>query len=100
VDDRSGEVNRLVPRLTDANEQIRADVVMQLGRLRSDRAVDPLAATLSGDGSPTVREAAARALGLTGSTRAIPALQRAALSDASAQVRSSAQFSVEVLQTH
>jgi HEAT repeat protein len=71
---------------------------MQLGRLRAQRAIDPLAATLAGDKSAAVRDAAARALGLIGSPKALPALRRAAQLDADKDVRRSAQFSVEVVQ--
>jgi HEAT repeat protein len=58
-----------------------------------------LAATLAGDRSPVVRESAARALGLIGSAQALPALQRAAQADSDRDVRRSAQFAVEVIQT-
>jgi HEAT repeat protein len=85
--------------LADADERVRSDSVMQLGRLKATQAVDPLAATLAGDRSATVREAAARALGLIGSPSAMPALQRAAQSDNDRDVRRSAQFAVEVIQT-
>jgi len=58
-----------------------------------------LAATLAGDQSPAVRDAAARALGLIGSTKGLPALQRAAQVDNDRDVRRSAQFAVEVIQS-
>ena len=85
--------------LTHADEHQRAESVMQLGRLKAQRAVDPLAATLSGDSSPVVRETAARALGLIGSAQALPALQHAAQSDSDRDVRRSAQFAAEVIQS-
>ncbi|MGE3809671.1 MAG: HEAT repeat domain-containing protein, partial [Gemmataceae bacterium] len=84
--------------LRNQDERVRTDSVMQLGRSKSTRAVDPLAATLAGDQSPTVREAAARALGLLGSPQALPALQHAAQADADRDVRRSAQFAAEVIQ--
>lgn len=85
--------------LTNPDDHVRADSVMQLGRLKAQRAIDPLAATLTGDRSPAVREAAARALGLIGASQALPALQHAAQSDSDHDVRRSAQFAVEVIQS-
>jgi HEAT repeat protein len=85
--------------LADPNERIRADSAVQLGRLKAHRAVDPLTATLAGDQSPLAREAAARALGLIGDVRAMPALRRAAQVDIDATVRSSATFAIDVIQT-
>jgi hypothetical protein len=96
-DDRQGEIDRQLLMLRDPGEQVRADAAMALGRMHADRAIDPLAATLSGDSSPKVREAAARALGLLGSQKALPALQRAAQADGSRDVRSSAQYSIDVV---
>jgi hypothetical protein len=98
-DDRSAETERNLPLLASPDEGVRAEAAIQLGRMRAERAVDPLAATLAGDGSPAVREAAARALGLIGSPRALPALNRAAQADADRDVRHSARFAVEVIQT-
>jgi HEAT repeat protein len=70
---------------------------LQLGRLRAAEAIDPLAATLAGDSNPRVREAAARALGLIGSQKALPALQQAAQTDSDPTVRHSAEFSIDVI---
>jgi hypothetical protein len=92
------EADRHLQLLRDPNEQTRADSAIQLGRLRETRAVDPLAATLAGDRSPLVREAAARALALIGSRGALTALQQAALADNDRDVRHSAQFAIEVIQ--
>jgi HEAT repeat protein len=92
------DADRLLQQLTNADERVRADCVMQLGRLKVVKAVDPLAATLAGDRSPTVREAAARALGLIGSPKALTALQNAALADGDRDVRHSAQFAMDVIQ--
>jgi HEAT repeat protein len=46
-----------------------------------------------------VRESAARALGLIASTKGLPALQRAAQVDEDRDVRRSAQFAIEVIQS-
>jgi HEAT repeats len=93
------DVNHHLQMLADADERVRSDSVMQLGRLKATQAIDPLAATLAGDRSATVREAAARALGLIGSPNALPALQRAAQVDNDRDVRRSAQFALEVIQS-
>lgn len=93
------EVNRFLQQLRDPDERVRADAVLQLGRFKALSAVDPLAATLAGDRSPMVREAAARALGLLGSPKALPALQHAALADPDRDVRHTAQFAVEIVQS-
>ncbi len=93
------EVDRNLKLLTDAKDQVRQDAVMQLGRTKAARAVDPLSATLAGDRSPAVRDAAARALGLIGSERALPALIYAAQADTDRDVRHSAQFAVELIES-
>jgi epoxyqueuosine reductase len=93
----ASDVDQQLAKLRDSSEQVRMDAVMQLGRMRADRAIDPIAATLAADPSPSVREAAARALGLIGSQKAMPALQRAAQADSSAQVRGSAQYAIDVV---
>lgn len=85
--------------LANSDDNVRAESVIELGRMKARRAVDPLAATLSGDRSPMVRETAARALGLIGSPQALPALQHAAQADSDRDVRRSAQFAVEVIQS-
>src|SRR5262249_5883046 len=72
----------------------------ELGRMKADRAIDPLLAALAGDRSPVVRDAAARALGLIGSPRALTALLHAAQADNDRDVRHSAPFAVEVIQTN
>ncbi|HEV3256221.1 MAG TPA: HEAT repeat domain-containing protein [Gemmataceae bacterium] len=100
ADGSEADVERHLQLLADPDERVRADSVMQLGRMRAQRAVDPLAATLAGDRSPTVRDAAARALGLIGSPQAIPALQRAAQADNDRDVRHSAQFAIDVVQSN
>jgi hypothetical protein len=85
--------------LRSPDENIRRNSVLELGRMRAQQALDPLAATLAGDQSPVVREAAARALGLIGSPRALPALLHAAQADSDRDVRHSAQFAVDVVRT-
>jgi hypothetical protein len=92
-----GQGEELLQLLNDPDERIRSEAVIQLGRLKLDRAVDPLAATLAGDKSPLVRDAAARALGLIGASRALTALIYAAQADPDHDVRRSAQFAVEII---
>src|SRR5262249_17392608 len=89
--------NYLAP-LRTPDGRVRLEGGPQLGRMRAREAIDPLAATLAGDLSPRVREAAARALGLIGTTQAAPALQRAVQMDCDPSVRQSAQFSLDAIQ--
>ncbi|HXG11712.1 MAG TPA: HEAT repeat domain-containing protein [Gemmataceae bacterium] len=96
--ERQSDIQQNLQRLSDPDERVRAEAALQLGRLRAQRAVDPLAATLAGDASPAVREAAARGLGLIGSPRALPALRRAAQADSDRDVRHSAMFAIDVIQ--
>jgi hypothetical protein len=98
--DNPAEVDRNLQLLTDPSDQVRADAAMQLGKLKAERAIDPLAATLSGDRSAAVREAAARALGLIGSARGLTALKYAAQADSDRDVRHSAQFAVEIIHSN
>jgi hypothetical protein len=98
-DEPKTDIEQLLQRLSSPDERIRGEAAIQLGRQKITRAVDPLAATLAGDGSPAVREAAARGLGLIGSTKALPALRRAAQVDTDRDVRNSATFAVDVIQT-
>src|SRR5581483_12359107 len=85
-------VDQYLQLLSNSEESTRRDAVMELGRLKAEAAVDPLTATLAGDASPVVRDAAARALGLIGSPRALTALIHAAQADQDRDVRRSAQF--------
>jgi HEAT repeats len=96
---QNGDVERHLQLLADPNDQVRIESVLQLGRLSAQQAIDPVAATLAGDRSPAVREAAARSLGLIGSPKAIPALQRAAQMDPDRDVRHSAEFALEIVQS-
>jgi hypothetical protein len=99
-DDRQTEITNNLEHLRNPDEQARADAVTRLGRLKALRAVDPLAATLAGDPSVKVREAAAKALGLIGSPKSLPALQRAAKNDADHDVRHTAQFAIELVEAN
>jgi len=100
ADDRQADIARRIEHLSNPNAQARADVAIELGRMKADKAVDALTGTLASDTSPVVREASARALGLIGSPRALPALQRAAQADADRDVRNSARFAADVIQTN
>ena len=88
-----------IGQLTNPDERVRLDAVSQLGKTKSPKAVDPLAATLAGDPSANVRDAAAKALGIIGSPNAMPALRRAAQQDGSDHVRRTAKFSIEIIQS-
>jgi hypothetical protein len=98
ADSRQTDIEHNLQLLSETDDRVRTDAVLQLGRLKAQRALDPLAATLSGDRSPTVREAAARALGVISSPKALPALQQAAQTDGDRNVRYSAQFAIDVIQ--
>jgi hypothetical protein len=93
------EIGQHLRQLSDANEGTRIDAVTQLGRMHVMGAIDPLAATLAGDQSPAVREAAAHSLGLIASPKALPALNRAIQSDPDHDVRKAAEFAVEIIQS-
>jgi hypothetical protein len=95
-----GNLDFHLSRLTNPDEGLRSESVMELGRSKSERAIDPLAATLAGDRSATVREAAARALGIIASPRSLTALINAAQADNDREVRHSAQFAVEVIRAN
>ena len=99
IQNAAPEIDRSIQQLRDPDERVRSDGVLQLGRLKAISAVDSVAATLAGDRSPMVREAAARALGLMGSPKALPALLRAASADPDHDVRHSAQFAVDIIQS-
>ncbi len=92
-------VDSLLQRLSQADENVRRDAIMDLGRMKADRAIDSLTSVLANDQSPVARDAAARALGLIGSTRSLPALIRAAQADNDRDVRHSAQFAIEVIRS-
>jgi hypothetical protein len=91
------EVERYLQHLDNPDDRARAEAAIQLGRLKVERAVEPLSRMLAADRSPQVRESAARALGLIGSPDATAALQRAAQADDDREVRTSARFAVDVI---
>jgi hypothetical protein len=94
--DHQADVDRYLQQLADPNDQTRMAALMELGKMKAVQAVDPVAATLAGD----VRDAAARALGLIGSPRALMALKYAAQADGDRDVRHSAAFAVDVIQSN
>jgi HEAT repeat protein len=96
---RRPEIDENLQLLNAQNEKVRMDAVLNLGKMKAKNAVDPVAATMAGDKSPQVRDAAARALGLIGSPRALTALKYAAQADSDRDVRHSAQFAIEVIQS-
>ena len=93
-------LDSLMAQLSDANENIRRDAALDLGRMKAQKAVDPLMTLLSKDSSPVVRDGAARGLGLIASPRSLNALIFAAQADNDRDVRRSAQFAVEVIRTN
>jgi hypothetical protein len=97
VEPRVDEIDRLTQHLSNPDDKVRADVAIQLGRLRARRASEPLERVLASDRNPEVRDAAARALGLIGLPASLPALEHAAQADADGTVRSSARFAVDVI---
>lgn len=100
VQPAGGAHDALLKQLTHPDEKVRADSIMELGRSKLESAVEPLTASLAGDKSPAVRDAAARALGLIGSPRALTALIHAAQADPERDVRHSAQFAVEIIRSN
>jgi HEAT repeat protein len=96
---RGGEadIDACIQQLRSTQDQARAEALVQLGRLKAERATGPMIKALNDDPAPAVREAAARGLGLIGSRAALPALQRAALQDSDREVRHSASFAADVI---
>jgi HEAT repeats len=92
---RQDGVEQQLQTLSSPDDGQRAAAAVQLGRLKAKRAVQPLTQVLSADRSASVREAAARALGLIDDSAALPALQQAAQGDDDRDVRHSAQFAAE-----
>jgi hypothetical protein len=97
ADARPGDADKYLLQLNDPDQQTRIDAIVQLGRLKSKKAIDPLTRILASDRSPPVREAAARALGMIGAPGGLGALQRAASADDNQEVRQSAQFAAEII---
>ena len=92
---RQDSVEQQWQALSGADDALRASAAVQLGRMKAKRAVQPLTQMLRDDRSASVREAAARALGLIDDSAALPALQPAAQADDDREVRHSAQFAAE-----
>ncbi len=72
-------IEHLLPQLRDPDGDVRDAVVAALGMARTDRVIEPLLVALRGDpraghSDTRLRAAAARALGETGSDRAVTAL--------------------------
>src|SRR5262249_5742138 len=72
-DSRARDIEHYLQTLNSGDEKQRIEAMMQLGRLRAEQSADVMSGILSNDRSPAVREAAARALGLLGSPRALAA---------------------------
>jgi hypothetical protein len=96
----SPQVDAIVRQLGDANDTVRRDAAVELGRLKALNAVDALVNVLSKDTSPIARDGAARGLGLIASPRSLNALIYSAQSDNDRDVRHSAQFAVEVIRSN
>jgi hypothetical protein len=92
-------IDDLIRQLNSADDRARADAAVQLGRLHASRGVGPLIRLLREDRSASVREAAARGLGLIGETNSLAALQQAAQADDDHDVRRSASFAADVIRS-
>jgi len=68
----AGDADHYKSLLLDTEEGVRLDAVTRLGRMRGAQAINALAATLAGDPSPVVREAAARSLDCRNNDTASP----------------------------
>jgi hypothetical protein len=99
-DPAADALGSLVQQLSDPSERVRTDAVVQLAKVRSPQAVEPLTGVLARDRSPAVREAAARALGIIGSPASLQALQTAAQADDDRDVRHSSQFAAEIIRAN
>jgi hypothetical protein len=97
---RQGDIDNCMSNLANADEKVRAEMALQLGRLHAVRAVESLNSTMAKDPSPAVRDASARALGLIGSNASLAALDRAAQEDSDRDVRRSAQYAAEVIRAN
>ncbi|MFH1022663.1 MAG: HEAT repeat domain-containing protein [Planctomycetota bacterium] len=80
-------VPALLEALGDSHPRARSAAAVALGRIRDERAVEPLVRVLRGDRAPVVRAAAARSLGEIGDITASPALVDG-VGDRDEQVRS------------
>jgi hypothetical protein len=91
------DADRLIQLLRDPGEGARVSAAIQLGRDKSQQAVEPLTQMLTSDTSARAREAAARALGLIAAPSSLNALQTAAQADDDREVRQSARFAADVI---
>lgn len=98
--DQNAEADRYLQHLNNPDERSRSEAMLQLGRMRAARAIEPLTRALSTDQSPVAREAAARALGLIAAPSSLQALQEAAQADNDRDVRNSARFAADVIRSH
>jgi hypothetical protein len=96
---RGTGVEDVIRQLNSADEHVRADAAVELGRMHASRGVGPLIRLLKADRSPAVREAAARGLGLIGEANALAALQNAAQADEDRDVRHSASFAADIIRS-
>src|SRR5262249_51894677 len=94
------EVNACIQQLRSPQAQTRAEALVHLGRPKAERATAAMVKALSEDPTPSVRDAAARGLGLVGARSALPALQRSALEDPDREVRRSASFAADVIRSN
>jgi hypothetical protein len=90
--------NPQLQQLTHPDERVRYHAAIQFGQTGADYAIDLLHATMAGDPSPSVREAAARSLAKLGDLGDIPALRRAAREDSDEDVQRIAAFAAEVIE--
>jgi len=96
----NSDVGHYTTQLQSPDPKVRAEAVVQLGRLHAPGCMPALTAALNNDRSPLVREAAARGLGLLGSTDCLDSLQRAASSDEDREVRHSASYAADVIRAN
>jgi hypothetical protein len=87
--------------LIHSSERVRVQSIQRLREHAFRLEVEALVALVTNDPSPTVREAAAKSLGLVarGSSVALQALRRSAKEDKDPEVRRTALFAAEILQT-
>ena len=96
---QNGEIDRSLQQLSNPDQRVRANAMIELGRLKASQAIQPLQTALASDTSPVAREAAARALGLIGASSSLDALQMAAQADDNHDVRNSARFAADVIRS-
>ncbi|MHC5009861.1 MAG: HEAT repeat domain-containing protein [Planctomycetota bacterium] len=95
--EREAEVDRWIERLRDPNENIRFSATLELGRLKSLRATEPLLGVLKGDRDFYVRLGAATALGDIRACDAVPALIDRLNDDKDALVRTAANDALRLI---